>query len=112
MIDILGYVVTGLLTIANSLILFSLNKRNRLEEKRALAKEQDEEDRLLYHQGLQFILYFTIKNEALRLLQQDVVEYHEYEFLSRIHNIYHKFGGNGDLDHLMQSVFERVVQHR
>lgn len=112
MVEILGYVIAGLLTIANSVILYSLNRKNKLQEDSLFVKQQEAEDRQLLHEGIQLILYFNIKNEALKLLQHDVVEYHEYEFLSKMHVIYHKFGGNGDLDHLMEGVFNKVLSNK
>lgn len=112
MVELLGYFIAGILTIVNSVILVFLNKKYKMEELRLERQQAQEDTANLLKQGVQLILYFNIKSEALKLLSQDKVEFYEYEFLSKMHVIYHKFGGNGDLDHLMESVFDKVLSYR
>lgn len=94
-----------------SLITHRLNRKDKLEDKAAEKKENDQEQAEVEHKALRYIMLYIIQERAKSHIKDGKITLEERRSLHHWHSLYHDkepkgLGGNGDADDLMARVDE------
>ena len=56
--------------------------------------------------GMKWVMYDRIRHLGLSYIQDGAITFDDRRILKEMHTSYHNLGGNGDLDKLMEGVYE------
>lgn len=79
-----------------------LEDRADTDMKGRLKSLEDKVDLLM--QGSKYIMYDRIRYLAMEYIMHGEVDFDDRRILNDMHGVYHREGGNGDLDNLMRDV--------
>ena len=107
----LGYVLTGCFVIGNTVVMWVLNRKNAQDAKVIAEKTNLQSAVKTLSDGQMIILHDRIKYLGKGYMRDGCIQFDDREDLVQMHEIYHKLGGNGNLNSLMQEIMKLPLKH-